>query len=41
MAFRYVNDPQMKFESIAYEMNKDVRQVFRLHKQVIDKIIGF
>ena len=41
MAFRYVNDPQMKFESIAYDMNKDVRQVFRLHKQVIDKIIGF
>lgn len=40
MAFRYVNDPQMKFESIAYELNMDVRNVFSYHKKVIDKIIS-
>ena len=40
MAFRYVNDPPMKFESIAYELNMDVRNVFSYHKKVIDKIIS-
>lgn len=40
MAFRYVNDPPMKFESIAYELNMDVRNVFSHHKKVIDKIIS-
>lgn len=28
-----------KFETIALDMNIDVRYVFRLHKQVIDKLV--
>ena len=28
-----------KFEAIAYDLNMDLRYVFRLHKQVIDKLI--
>lgn len=39
MAKRYVDGK--KFEAIAYEMNVDVRYVFRLHKQVIDKIVDY
>lgn len=28
-----------KFETIALDMNKDVSYIFRLHKQVIDKLV--
>ena len=38
MLKRYVDGK--KFEAIAYELNVDVRYVFRLHKQVIDKIVN-
>lgn len=38
MLKRYVDGK--KFEAIAYEMNVDVRYIFRLHKQVIDKIVN-
>lgn len=34
---RYIDN--QKFEIIALDMNVDVRYVFRLHKQVIDKLI--
>ena len=37
MRYRYIDN--QKFESIAYDMNLDVRTVFRHHKQVIDKLI--
>ena len=34
---RYINGK--KFEVIAIDMNVDVRYIFRLHKNVIDKLI--
>lgn len=37
MEKRYLEEE--KFEAIAIDMNVDVRYVFRLHKQVIDKLI--
>jgi len=37
MSKRYIDN--LKFEAIAYDMNMDVRNVFRYHKQVIDKLI--
>lgn len=37
MKERYINNK--KFEVIAMDMNIDVRYVFRLHRQVIDKLI--
>lgn len=37
MQKRYIDNE--KFESIALDMNVAVRFVFRLHKQVIDKLI--
>lgn len=37
MKERYLE--KKKFEAIAIDMNVDVRYVFRLHKQVIDKLI--
>lgn len=37
MERRYVAN--QKFEAIAYDLNIDVRYVFRLHKKVIDKLI--
>jgi len=38
MIARYINNK--KFEAIAIDMNVDIRYVFRLHKQVIDKLIN-
>ena len=40
MLLRYMGDDQLKFESISYDMNTDVRNVFKYHKNVIDKIIS-
>lgn len=37
MENRYID--KLKFEAIAIDMNVDVRYVFRLHKNVIDKLI--
>ena len=37
MSKRYLE--RTKFETIAIDMNVDVRYVFRLHKQVIDKLV--
>ena len=37
MERRYIANE--KFEAIAYDLNIDVRTVFRKHKQVIDKLI--
>ena len=37
MEKRYLEEE--KFEAIAIDMNVDVRYVFRLHKQVIEKLI--
>ena len=37
MEKRYIDN--IKFEAIAYDMNIDVRYVFRLHRQVIDNLI--
>lgn len=37
MERRYIANE--KFEAIAYDLNMDVRNVFRYHKQVIDKLI--
>ena len=39
MLLRYTGDTQLKFEAIAYEMNMDLRDVFKYHKKVIDAII--
>jgi len=36
MIARYINNN--KFEVIAMDMNVDVRYVFRLHRQVVDKL---
>ena len=40
MLLRYVGEVQLKFEAISYEMNTDIRNVFKYHKNVIDKIIS-
>lgn len=38
MKKRYIDN--LKFEAIAIDMNVDVRYVFRLHRQVIDKLVN-
>ena len=38
MIARYINNT--KFEVIAMDMNVDVRYVFRLHRNVVDKLIN-
>lgn len=40
MMLRYMGETQLKFEAISYEMNTDVRNVFKYHKRVIDRIIS-
>ena len=40
MLLRYTGDTQLKFEAISYEMNTDIRNVFKYHKNVINKIIS-
>jgi len=37
MEHRYIMGK--KFEAIAFDLNRDVRYIFRLHKQVIDKLV--
>lgn len=39
MLLRYMGDSPLKFQAIAYEMNTDIRNVFKYHKKVIDLII--
>lgn len=38
MKLRYIDN--LKFEAIAFEMNTDVRNVFKYHKKVVDRIIS-
>jgi len=40
MLLRYTGEDQLKFEAIAYEINMDLRDVFKYHKKAIDAIIG-
>ena len=40
MALRYTGDNPLKFEAISYELNIDIRNVFKHHKSVIDSIIS-
>ena len=39
MRLRYCGESPLKFEAISYEMNTDIRNVFKYHKKVIDLII--
>ena len=38
MKLRYIDN--LKFEAVSYEMNTDIRNVFKYHKKVVDRIIS-
>lgn len=40
MIMRYTGDTPLNFETIAIDLNMDLRNVFKHHKKVIDKIIS-
>lgn len=40
MAMRYTGTSPLKFEAIAIELHTDVRNVFKYHKRVVERLIS-